>query len=187
VLVGAGNADAGPRDASVVLSVRNVAGLENGLYEVRQPKSWDTARHRQGDDGIGEVVLDTPLSLASARNSRQSGWWDIKVSQVAPSRARDRVSSFFTRTTGDGSEPGELRRLGVSIVRDSNRAYRLILWGEDPDTDRWLRIGFVPVGQGTQSSFRTIANAFLLPVALAVDIAVIPLAYAVVWANRLPA
>src|SRR3954470_22527795 len=77
VLVGAGNADAGPRDASVVLSVRNVAGLENGLYEVRQPKSWHTARHRQGDDGIGEVVLDTPLSLASARNSRQSGWWDI--------------------------------------------------------------------------------------------------------------
>src|SRR3954465_4857716 len=34
VLVGAGNADAGHRDASVVLSVRNVAGLENGLYEV---------------------------------------------------------------------------------------------------------------------------------------------------------
>jgi len=141
VLVGAGNADAGHRDASVVLSVRNVAGLENGLYEVRQPKSWDTAPHRQGDDGIGEVVLDTPLSLASARNSRQWGWWDIKVSQVAPSRARDRVSSFFTRTTGDGSEPGEFRRIGVSIVRDSNRAYRLILWGEDPDTDRWLRIG----------------------------------------------
>jgi hypothetical protein len=183
VLVGAGNADAGHRDASVVLSVRNVAGLENGLYEVRQPKSWDTAPHRQGDDGIGEVVLDTPLSLASARNSRQWGWWDIKVSQVAPSRARDRVSSFFTRTTGDGSEPGEFRRLGVSIVRDSNRAYRLILWGEDPDTDRWLRIGFVPVGQGTQSPFRTIANVFLLPVALAVDIAVIPLACAVVWAG----
>jgi hypothetical protein len=184
VLFGSGNANAGGhRDFSVLLSVKNVAGLEYGLYEVRQPKSWDTAPRRHGDDGVDEVVLETPLSLISARNSGEWHWWDIKISQVAPSRARNRVSSFFTRTTGDGSVPGEFRRLGVSIVRDSNRVYRLILWGEDPDTDHWLRIGLLPLGRGTQSSLRTIAKAFLLPVALAVDVAVIPLACAVVWAG----
>jgi hypothetical protein len=72
---------------------------------------------------------------------------------------------------------------GVSIVRDSNRVYQLTVWGEDPDTDHWLRIGLLPIGRGTQSSLRTIAKAFLLPVALAVDVAVIPLACAVVWAG----
>ena len=56
--VGAGNANAGGhRDFSVLLSVRNVAGTENGLYEVRQPTSWDTAPRRHGEDGIDEVVL----------------------------------------------------------------------------------------------------------------------------------
>jgi hypothetical protein len=157
--------------------------MENGLYEVRQPKSWETAPRRRGEDGIGEVVPEMPLSLTSARNSGEWYWWDIKVSQVAPSLARNRVSSFFTRTTGDGSVPGEFRRLGISIVRDSRRDYRLTLWGEDPDTDHWLRIGALPVGRGTQSSFRPIAKAVLLPVALVVDIAVIPLACAVFWAG----
>jgi hypothetical protein len=128
VLFGAGNANAGGhRDFSVLLSVKNVAGLENALYEVRQPKSWDTAPRRHGDDGIDEVVLETPLSLTSARNSGEWYWWNIKISQVAPSRTRNRVSSFFTRTTGDGSVPGEFRRLGVSIVRDSNRVYRTLI------------------------------------------------------------
>lgn len=186
VLFGAGNANAGGhRDFSVLLSVKNVAGLENGLYEVRQPKSWDTAPRRRGEDGVDEVVLETPLALTSAGQSAEWGQWDIKISQVPPSRARNSVSSFFTRTTGDGSVPGEFRRLGVSIVRDSNRAYRVIVWGEDPGTDRWLRIGVLPLGRGTQSSLRTIAKTFLLPLALAlaVDVGVIPLACAVVWAG----
>jgi hypothetical protein len=186
VLFGAGNANAGGhRDFSVLLSVKNVAGMENGLYEVRQPKSWDTAPRRRGEDGIDEVVLEVPLSLTSARNSGEWYWWDIKVSQVAPSLARHKVSSFFTRTTGDGSVPGEFRRLGISMVRDSRRDYRLTLWGEDPETDHWLRIGVLPLGRGTQSSLRAIAKAFLLPVALAVDIAVLPLACAVLWAGVL--
>jgi hypothetical protein len=97
------------------------------------------------------------------------------------------VSSSFTRTTGDGSVPGEFRRLGVSIVRDSNRVYRLMLWGEDPDTDHWLRIGLLQLGRGTQSSLRTIVKVFLLPLAFAVDLGVIPLACAVFWAGVFPA
>jgi hypothetical protein len=183
-LFGAGNANAGGhRDFSVLLSIKNVAGMENGLYEVRQPKSWDIAARRGGEDGIDEVVLETPLSLTRARNTGEWYQWDIKVSQVAPSLAHSRVSSFFTRTTGDGSVPGEFRRLGVSIVRDSSRDYRLTLWGEDPETDHWLRIGDLILGRGTQSSLRASAKAVLLPVALAVDIAVIPLAGAVFWAG----
>jgi len=79
--------------------------------------------------------------------------------------------------------PGEFRRLGVSTVRDSNRDYRLILWGEDPDTDHWLRIGVVTVGRGTQSPLRAIVRAVLLPFALAIDIGIVPLALTVLLAG----
>jgi hypothetical protein len=62
VLFGAGNANTGGhRDFSVLLSVKNVAGLENGLYEVRQPNSWDTAPRRHGGEGVDEVVIESFL------------------------------------------------------------------------------------------------------------------------------
>lgn len=182
VIHGAGNATAGRhRDVSVLLSVKNVAGLENGLYEVQQPHSWDTAPRRRSNGGVDEVALESPLSLTRARNSGEWYRWDIKLTEVPPSQARSRVSSFFRRTTGDGSVPGEFRRLGVSIVRGSNRDYRVILWGEDPDTDHWLRVGVVNVGRGTQSSLRTILRAVLLPFALAIAVGVIPLALVVLF------
>ena len=180
VFSGAGNPDAGGhRDFSVLLVVKNVSGLKAGRYEIRQPKSWETAPRRRGTDGIDEVVLPSPLALTSADKSGTWYWWDIKVAEVGPKQERKTVSSFFTRTTGDGSVPGEFRRLGVSIVRESKREYRLILWGEDPGTAHWLRIGVVSIGHGTQSSLRPIVKSVFLPFAFAIDFGLVPLAFTV--------
>ena len=179
VLHGAGNAEAGHRNFSVLFAVKNVSGLKEDTYEVRQPERWDAAPSHAGTDGIEELAAAAPLSLSPAPGGGEWYWWDIKVAEVPPGKVRNPVSSFFKRTTGDGSVPGEFRRLGVSIVRDAARDYRVILWGENPRTNHWLRIGVVPVGRGTQSSLRPIVKFVFLPFALAIDIGLVPLSCAV--------
>lgn len=180
VLYGAGNANVGGhRDFSVLFLVKNVVGLENGKYEVRQPPLWETAPRRRGRDGIDEVELRSPPIIERARHDGEWGWWDIKVVDVPLGKAQNPVSSFFKRTTGDGSVPGEFRRIGVSVIRGSSRDYRLMLWGEDPATDHWLRIGVVPVGRGSQSAARAFVKFVVLPFAFAIDVGLVPLAFAV--------
>jgi hypothetical protein len=123
-----------------------------------------------------DAAPQPPLSLAPADDVIGWGWWDIKVAEVDPDRVREPVTSFFDRTSGDGSKPGDFRRLGASVVRRSGREYQAIVWGENATANRWMRLGTVTIGHGSQFSGRKAVEVVALPVAFATDVVIFPFA-----------
>jgi hypothetical protein len=175
VVTGAGSGE-GHQDFSILFAVKNVAGLKDGTYEIRPPTAWESAPRTLAADGIVDAAPQPPLSLAPADDVIGWGWWDIKVAEVDPDRIRDPVTSFFDRTSGDGSKPGDFRRLGASVVRSSGREYHVIVWGEDAATNHWLRLGTVTVGHGSQLPGRKATQVVAFPVALVADVVIFPFA-----------
>lgn len=173
VVSGAGSGDE-HQDFSILFSVKNIVELPDGRYEVRPPAGWDQLSRTHADDGVVEVRFPAPLQLLDAEEVIGWSMWDIKVADLSLLDAEAPVCASFSRTSGDGSTPGVYPRLGASVVHDTDRLYRVVVWGEDLNTDRWLRLGEIRVGHGSQSRYRWVGEFVALPVAFAVDVVATP-------------
>jgi hypothetical protein len=136
-------------------------------------------------DDVLEVTLKTPLKLEDARDVLRWGPWDLRVREVPVGSSSGSVKALFGGKTTDGPDLNDFARLGATVLQGPDRSFRVVVWGEDSAKDRWLRMGTIPMGQGTQSSLRKPVEFILLGFAFVVDLVAIPLVFAYLFVGLL--
>jgi hypothetical protein len=184
VVSGAGTGE-GNREFSILLSVKNITGVSEGRYEIRPPADWSRLPRVGSPDDVLDVTLKTPLDLKDARDVGRWGPWNLRVCEVPVGSSSGSVKALFEGKTTDGPDLNDFARLGATVLRAPDRSYRVVMWGEDSAEDRWLRLGTVPIGQGTQSPLRKPVEFILLVFAFLVDLVAVPLIVAYVLVGSL--
>jgi hypothetical protein len=184
VVSGSGTGE-GHRDSSVLLTVKNITGTSDGPYEIRPPADWNRLPRVASQDEVLDVTLTAPLKLNDARDVCRWGPWKHYVAEVPVGSTRGSVKALFGGKTTDGPGLNEFARLGATVLKGPDRSYRVVVWGEDSTRDRWLRLGTIDVGQGTQSSLRKPVAVILIVFAFLVDLVAVPLVYAYVLIGAL--
>jgi hypothetical protein len=143
-----------------LLSVKNVDTLPDDFYAIIGPESWPQQSVVEADDGI--LSLSPPIDLSVARNPGGPG-----------------AIEFRGMDLSDAREPflplGEVVKATVACVdRGPDRDYRVYLLRGDPSRQRWVRLGTVEIGHGTQSAARGPLSWVALPVTAVVDLVTLP-------------
>jgi hypothetical protein len=154
-----------------MLSVKNVPTLPDGNYSIVGPPSWPQQPVVEGDDGI--LSLSPPIDLRLVEhqgNARQ-------VDAAGPDKPD--VIDFRGMDLSDARQPfspgGEVvMATVVCIDRLPGRNFRIHVLRGDSALKRWVRIGTIDVGPGSQSGARRPLYWAALPVTVAVDIVTLP-------------
>ena len=143
-----------------MLRVKNVDTLPDGFYAIIGPASWPQQSVVEAEDGI--LSLSPPIDLSVAKSS--SGPDAIEFRGMDLSEAREPFRPL-----------GEVVMATVACVdRGPDRDYRVYVLRGDASRQRWVRLGTVDIGHGTQSAARGPLTWVALPVTAAVDLVTLP-------------
>jgi hypothetical protein len=142
------------------LSVKNVDALPDDFYAIIGPASVPEQPVVEADDGI--LSLSAPIELSVAKWPGGSGAIEFRGMDLSDAR-----QPFLPL--------GEVVLATVACVdRGPDRDYRVYVLRGDPSRQRWVRIGTVEIGHGTQSAARGPLSWVALPVTAAVDLVTLP-------------
>jgi hypothetical protein len=150
-----------------MIEVKNVPTLEDGGYFLAVPTDWGQQAVHPSEDGVLE--LSSPMSLSLQRQRQGSSPHDIgftpflfqlDVDDVRPDSAFEDVPAGA---------------IGACVEERSGRRFHVGIFGADPSRRRWIRLGVIDVGPGSQSGLRQPLSYVGLPFAVAADVVLVPL------------
>jgi len=147
---------------SSTLRVKNVPTMPDGLYSVDIPANWSRDTIVEAADGIFEIAPPATLSLSPASQSAKpdaAKFREVKKSDVLKGVLPSREA---------GTD------MGAYIDRLAGRNFRVHMLFDDATRHRWVRIGTVDIGPGTQWAIRRSTSYAALPGAVAVDVITLP-------------
>jgi hypothetical protein len=142
------------------LRVKNVEKLPDDFYEIVGPASWPEQQVVEADDGI--LSLSPPIELSLTKGRGGPGAIDFREMDLSEAR-----QPFSPR--------GEVVMATVACIdRGPDRNYRVQVLRGDSSRQRWVRIGTIEIGHGTQSAARAPLSWVALPVTAVVDLVTVP-------------
>lgn len=168
---------------SVVLDVKNVVGVEDGEYLVAIQDVRVIPPSHVGPDGIlelderkiGTLERRGPIPWSDPWENYWESYWSGNLMQLDTKALKNPdLATLMPEAKDRGSNwpPTFATMLQVSQAHD----YVLEVFAFDEKQEQWVRLGRLPIGQGTQSPWlRTTAVVCALPVAWAIDIILLPI------------
>lgn len=147
---------------SSTLQVKSVPTRPDGLYAVVVPADWSQEPVVEAADGLLELAPPAALLLSKGWQSENPGASKFRVMKKSDAYRP------FSRSGVDGTETA------AYIDRRPGRNFRIHLLFGDETRHRWVQIGTVNIGPGTQSAMRRPIAYVALPGAVIVDVATIP-------------
>lgn len=160
----------------VRLALKNVSNWTDGPYLLKIPGDWSQRPRQENSAGIIELVPPRVLALERASDGDHAGVSFVLDQAMSGEEVVRQIPK--DRLLG-------LCELGATVDRSEDRTFRIQVFGQDTELQRWVSIGAVELGPGTQSSTRTLIGAVLLPFAVVVDVIALPV-YWVVYATMPP-
>jgi hypothetical protein len=154
-----------------MIEVKNVPTLEDGGYFVVVPTAWSQQAVRPSEDGVLELSSLMLLSLQRQREGsipHVDGFtpflFELDMDDVRPDSAVENVPAGA---------------IGACVEERSGRMFHVSVFGADPARHRWIRLGVIDVGPGSQSGMRPSISYVGLPFAVAADFVLVPLGWIV--------
>ncbi len=170
------------------IDVQNVDGLEDGTYSISIGCSSVMPPSHDGPDGVRQ--LDEPAIgglRRSESNHRLAHWadpWHVAEEPapfVPPRLDEASLAHPDARWERERNGKGGFDRppeLGTRLTRSDERDYELEIFAFDDDAKRWVRVGRLVIGRGTQSpALRKTAVVCLYPLAIVLDVVLTPFAW----------
>jgi hypothetical protein len=152
----------GRSDEMLAFEIKNIHNFTDGTYGLFIPDRWEVVETEILDSEEIAVVPQYDLTLTDD--------WGYYQGMAAERLEDDDVTaSLSSRSSAD---PGNL--LSVRIEAGSGRHYRLTIYAADLRRSRWVRLGELDVGSGTQWPHRRATSFILYPIAVSVDIVTWP-------------
>ncbi len=145
-------------DDAMVIEVKNVPGTPDGRFEVAPPVDWRTRSVVEAPDGVLEVQPLEALSLTELSSSMEY------PEPMTPDEARGPLRL-------EGDDPA----VTAFVVRDDDRVFHVHLLCADTARKGWVRVGVADLGPGSQSSARGALGLALVPFAVVLDVASLPI------------
>jgi hypothetical protein len=150
-----------------MIEVKNVPTLEDGGYFLAVPTDWSQRAVRPSEDGVLELSSLMSLSLQRQRQGsipHVDGFtpflFELVVDDVRPDSAFEDVPAGA---------------IGACVEERSGRMFHVSVFGADQPRRRWIRLGVIDVGPGSQSGMRRPLSYVGLPFAAAADVVLVPL------------
>jgi hypothetical protein len=141
---------------TLFVDVKNVEGLDDGVYAVRLFRT---------------TPRDTPLGRLSRIGERSPQFFETPEPTWTPFSIID-VSNEGQPT---GYAFSARSRDGVSVWRTEDGRFRLVRWTRDEGSDHWTEVDRADVGQGLQSHWRSTGAWAVVPLAVIGDVITLPI------------
>jgi hypothetical protein len=137
------------------LRVKNARSVSDGEYSIAVPKTWSEQRVVEARDGVLEVSPPMSVALDPGFSCRAIPFRPLDLRDA---HARYAPIDAYTA------------EFAASIERRGHRVFRVHVFGGDRDRERWVRIGTIDIGPGTQWPIRKPLSWVAVPLAVPLDV-----------------